>query len=59
MEIAVLLGLALVAADIWIIYRIAKGGGSDIGKVTWVIAILLLPIFAHIAWYLTGPGRPA
>ena len=59
MEVAVLLGLVLVAVDIWVVYRIARGEGSEIGKVAWVVAILLLPIFAHIAWYLSGPGRPA
>ena len=51
--------LVLVAVDIWVVYRIARGEGSEIGKVAWVVAILLLPIFAHIAWYLSGPGRPA
>ena len=58
MEIAALLGFVLVIIDIWVIARIAKCNASEIRKATWVAVILLLPLFAHVVWYLTGPGRP-
>ena len=58
MEIAVVSGSILLVVNILVVLRIAGSGATEIGKVSWVAAVLLLPVFAHIAWYLFGPGRP-
>ena len=58
MEIAVVSGFILLVVNILVVLRIARSAAAEISKVTWVAAVLLLPVFAHIAWYLFGPGRP-
>lgn len=58
MEIAVILGFLLFIIDVWVVLRIARSESTEISKAMWIATILVLPIFAHIAWYLTGPGRP-
>lgn len=58
MEITVASGFILLVVNILVVLRIARSDVADINKVSWVTAVLLLPVFAHIAWYLFGPGRP-
>ena len=58
MEIAVILGFLLFIIDVWVVLRIARSESTEISKAMWIAIILILPIFAHIAWYLSGPGRP-
>jgi cytochrome bd-type quinol oxidase subunit 1 len=59
MELTVVIGALLVIVDVWVVSRIARSKSGEIGKVAWVVAILLLPVIAHVGWYLAGPGRPA
>jgi hypothetical protein len=58
MEIAVVSGFILLIVNVLVVLRISQSDAAEISKVTWVAAVLLLPVFAHIAWYLLGPGRP-
>jgi len=58
MEIAIILGFLLFIIDVWVVLRIARSESTEISKAMWIAIILVFPIFAHIAWYLTGPGRP-
>ncbi|MCY1280522.1 hypothetical protein D9M68_196980 [compost metagenome] len=50
-----LVGLVILALDIWAILHVIKSG-SDTGiKVLWILLIVLLPILGLIIWAITGP----
>lgn len=54
-----LLGLIVLALDIWAIVSVAGSGASTAGKVVWILAILLLPVMGFLAWLLFGPRATA
>lgn len=58
MEVAGLLGLLILIADIYAILKIAKSSASDVKKAIWIAIVLVLPVLGLIIWYLMGPGRP-
>jgi succinate dehydrogenase/fumarate reductase cytochrome b subunit len=50
-----LIGLIILALDIWAILNVVKSG-SDVGKkVLWVLLIVFLPVLGLIVWALIGP----
>lgn len=56
-EVSGLLGLILLALDIWAIVSIVGSGASTGAKVLWILLILLLPILGLVIWLFAGP-RP-
>jgi hypothetical protein len=50
-----ILGLIVLALDIYAIYHILTSGASTLAKVIWTIVILLLPVIGFIAWLIAGP----
>lgn len=50
-----LLGLIVLALDIWAIIKTAESGASTGVKVAWIVAILLLPVLGFILWLIFGP----
>lgn len=48
-------GFLLLALNIWAIVSIIGSTASTGGKVAWVLAILILPLFGFIAWLIFGP----
>ena len=48
-------GFILLALNIWAIVSIVSSEASTGGKVVWVLAILILPLFGFIAWLIFGP----
>jgi Phospholipase_D-nuclease N-terminal len=52
-----LLGLIILALDIWAIVTILKGGGPAGNKVLWILLILILPVIGLIIWLLAGRSR--
>ncbi|MCB1800166.1 MAG: PLDc N-terminal domain-containing protein [Gammaproteobacteria bacterium] len=54
-EVGGLLGLIILALDIWAIIKIFDSGASTGSKVLWIILILLLPVLGLILWWLLGP----
>ncbi|ABD06171.1 PLDc N-terminal domain-containing protein [Rhodopseudomonas palustris] len=54
-EFGGLLGLIILALDIWAIFRVIQSGASTGAKVLWVILILVLPVVGLIIWWLAGP----
>jgi hypothetical protein len=50
-----IIGLLILAADIWAIINIFQSGTSTGAKVLWILAILLLPILGFIIWLVAGP----
>lgn len=54
-EVGGLLGLIILALDIWAILKIFDSGATTGAKVLWILAILILPLLGLIIWWLFGP----
>ncbi|WP_439861736.1 PLD nuclease N-terminal domain-containing protein [Pseudomonas sp. MBLB4136] len=50
-----LLGLIILALDIWAIINVVKSGVDTGKKVLWVLLIIFLPVIGLIIWALAGP----
>jgi hypothetical protein len=50
-----LLGLIILALDIWAILNIVKSSTETGKKVLWVLLILFLPVIGLVIWALLGP----
>jgi len=55
MEFGGILGLIILALDIWAIINIFGSGASTGAKVLWILLVLILPVVGLIIWLLTGP----
>ena len=56
-EIGGLLGLIVLALDIWAIVSVVGSSASTGGNVLWILLILVLPVLGLIIWLVAGP-RP-
>lgn len=54
-EVGGILGLIILALDVWAIIKVIGSGASTGAKVLWVLVILLLPVVGLILWFLLGP----
>ena len=50
-----ILGLLVLALDVWAIINIIQSGTSTGNKVLWIVLVLLLPLVGLIIWALLGP----
>jgi succinate dehydrogenase/fumarate reductase cytochrome b subunit len=50
-----LVGLIILALDIWAIINILKSGTETGMKIIWVLVIILLPVLGLIIWAIAGP----
>ena len=50
-----ILGLLILAADIWAIINIFQSSVSNEKKLIWTIAVVLLPVLGLILWFFLGP----
>ncbi|WP_339480563.1 MULTISPECIES: PLDc N-terminal domain-containing protein [unclassified Pseudomonas] len=50
-----LVGLIILALDIWAIINVLKSGAQIGMKILWVLLILLLPVLGLIIWAIAGP----
>ena len=50
-----LLGLLVLAGDIWAIINIVQSSASNEKKLLWVLVVLLLPLLGLILWFFLGP----
>ena len=50
-----LIGLIILALDIWAIINALKSGADTGMKIIWVLLILLLPVLGLIIWAIAGP----
>lgn len=57
-EVGGILGLLILAADVWAIVNIVQGGSTTGQKVLWILLILILPVVGLILWLLLGPRSP-
>jgi hypothetical protein len=54
-----LLGVLVLIADIYAIYKTLTSGASTAAKVIWTLVILILPVIGFIAWLIFGPKGEA
>jgi len=50
-----LVGLIILALDIWAIINVLKSSAETGMKVLWVLLIVLLPVLGLIIWAIAGP----
>ncbi|WP_449434871.1 PLDc N-terminal domain-containing protein [Pseudomonas putida] len=50
-----LVGLTLLALDIWAILNVLRSASPVPGKLLWVLLIALLPVLGLIIWAIAGP----
>ena len=50
-----ILGLLILAGDIWAIIKISQSSASNAKKVIWILAVVLLPLLGLILWFFLGP----
>lgn len=50
-----LIGLIILALDIWAIINVIKSNAETGVKVLWVLLILFLPVVGLIIWAIAGP----
>ena len=51
-----IIGLLILIADFFAIYKIINSSVATGMKVLWIVVVFLLPIIGLIAWFLAGPG---
>jgi hypothetical protein len=55
LEVGGIVGLLILAIDVWAIVTIIQSGAATAQKVLWIVLILLLPVVGMILWFLLGP----
>ena len=50
-----LLGLLVLAGDIWALINIFQSGVSNEKKLLWALVVILLPVLGLILWFFLGP----
>lgn len=50
-----IVGVLIVAGDIWAILNISQSAVSNEKKLVWILAVVLLPLLGLILWYFLGP----
>ena len=50
-----LIGLIILALDIWAIINVLESGAGTGAKILWVLLIILLPVLGLVIWAIAGP----
>jgi hypothetical protein len=50
-----ILGVLILAGDIWAIINIFQSSASNEKKLLWILVVALLPVLGLILWYFLGP----
>jgi uncharacterized membrane protein YhaH (DUF805 family) len=56
-DMGAIIGLLILAADIWATLNIAQSRAKDGAKVLWILLVLVLPLAGLIVWYFAGPKK--
>lgn len=48
-------GFLVLVLDIWAIVSTIQSTASTLGKVFWIVLILILPILGFLLWLIFGP----
>ena len=55
-----IIGLVILALDIWALLSVWGSGASVGSKVIWTAIIVILPVIGLLLWFFVGPnGRKA
>ena len=54
-EYSGILGLLILAGDIWAIINIFQSSASNEKKLLWILVVVLLPLLGLILWFFLGP----
>ena len=54
-----IIGLIGLGLAIWAILNIAQSKEGNLGKVVWIIVVLVIPLFGFLAWLFFGPRGKA
>ena len=49
------LGILILAGDVWAIINIFQSSASNEKKLLWTIVVLVLPVLGLILWFFLGP----
>jgi hypothetical protein len=55
MEVSGILGLLVLAGDVWAILNIFQSDATTGKKALWIVLVLVLPLLGLIIWYFAGP----
>lgn len=50
-----IIGLLVLAGDIWAILNILQSSVSNGKKLVWTLAVVLLPVLGLVLWFFLGP----
>ena len=50
-----LLGILILAGDVWAIINIFSSSVSNEKKLLWILVVALLPVLGLILWFFLGP----
>ena len=50
-----ILGLLVLAGDIWAIINVFQSPVSNEKKLLWILVVVLLPLLGLILWFFLGP----
>jgi len=50
-----LIGVLILAGDIWAILNIFQSSASNEKKLLWILVVVLLPLLGLILWFFLGP----
>jgi hypothetical protein len=50
-----ILGVLILAGDIWAIINIFQSSVSNEKKLLWILVVVLLPLLGLILWFFLGP----
>jgi hypothetical protein len=50
-----IIGVLVLAGDIWAILNIVQSSVSNEKKLIWIIAVVLLPVLGLLLWFFLGP----
>jgi hypothetical protein len=50
-----ILGLIVLALDIWAIVNVIGSPASTGAKILWTLLIIILPVVGLIIWFFAGP----
>ena len=56
-ELSGILGLIILALDIWAFLHVAGSSASNGGKVFWILLIIILPVVGFLIWLVAGPRK--
>jgi hypothetical protein len=52
-----ILGVLVLAADIWALMNIFQSRAKDGNKLLWALGVLVFPVVGVIVWYFAGPKK--